>query len=140
MGKVLQVHPVNEDHQVVSFKSTSKAYRREPCPGCPWKVSNTGNFPAGAFEVSARTAYDMSPHVFACHESGQEKSATCAGFLLRNSVNNMGVRLGLMRGKYDLSQVSDGGHELFPSYKAMAIANGVPEEAECLKQCRSDDE
>jgi hypothetical protein len=133
--EVLKVTPAGDEHQVVTLKSSTKAYRKEPCPGCPWRKDNTGEFPAEAFRVSANTAYDMSTHRFSCHESGAEKPATCAGFLLRGADHNMGVRLAYMRGDL-VDDFSDGGHELFDSYRDMAVANGVDPEDPILKPCR----
>ena len=82
----------------------------------------------------------MAPNTFACHESGVVKPALCAGFLLRNSGNNLGVRFQLMRDELDLPQVSDGGAELFSSYREMAVANGVDHDDPALAQCRADNE
>lgn len=97
-----------------------------------------GEFPAEAFRHSASTAYDMAPNTFACHQSGTVKPAVCAGFLLRNSDNNLGVRMMLMRGDLDREQVHDGGAELFSSYREMAVANGVDPSDLALAECRAD--
>lgn len=133
--KVIDVRPAGEDHQVVSVEGGDGLYRKKPCKNCPWKKSSVGEFPAEAFEHSARTAYDMSRHTFACHDSGSKKPAACAGFLLRGAEHNLSVRLGYMNGTYK-ADVSDDGHELFDSYRDMAVANGVDPEAEVLKPCR----
>lgn len=134
--EVVEVRPVDENHQVVSIKGGGDEYRRKPCGGCPWRVDQTGEFPAGAFRESARTAYDMSTHKFSCHESGAAKPATCAGFLLRGADHNFGVRLKVSAGKIDYSQITDGGHELHDSYRAMAEANGVDPDDPVLAPCR----
>lgn len=137
--RVTNVRPAGPDHQVVTVEGQrSDLYRREPCPDCPWRCDAVGEFPAEAFKHSASTAYDMAPNTFACHSSGIEKPAVCAGFLLRNSENNLGVRMMQSRGELDLEQVHDGGHELFPNYRAMAIANGVDEDDPVLAACRAD--
>lgn len=135
---IVGVTPVDEGHQVVSLSGKSKAYRKEPCGGCPWRVDQTGVFPAGAFaaSASAQTAYDMSQHLFSCHESGQNNPATCAGFLLRGADHNLGVRLKCIQGEIDYRKVGDGGHELHDSYRAMAIANGVDPDDLALEHCR----
>lgn len=117
-AKVLAVHPVDEGNQVVTIEGGPGGYRREPCPGCPWRVDQTGSFPAEAFRHSAGTAYDMATHTFACHESGVAKPAVCAGFLLRGAEHNLSIRLRQMRG--ECLDVSDGGHDLHESYRAMA--------------------
>lgn len=137
--KVTQTRMAGTDHAVITLEGgTTGAYRREPCRGCPWRVDNTGLFPAEAFRHSAPTAYDAAFHTFACHESGSKSPATCAGFLLRNSANNIGVRLAVSGGRIDPSQVTDGGHELHESYRAMAIANGVPADDPAIEPCRDD--
>lgn len=95
-----------------------------------------GEFPAEAFRHSAHTAYDMAQEGFACHQSGANKPATCAGYLLNGANHNMSFRLQVMSGSIDISTVSDGGHELFKSYRAMAVANGVDDSDPILVQCR----
>ena len=112
-----------------------------PCPECPWaKDSPIGVFPAEAFRHSARTAYDMAGTTFACHMARPEAPATCAGFLLRGAAHNLVVRLAQIRGRLDLRRVQDGGRELFSSYRAMAIANGVAADDPALAPCRSNDD
>jgi hypothetical protein len=135
-AEVVDVRPVDENHRVLSIQGGGDEYRRKPCGGCPWRVDQTGEFPAGAFVQSARTAYDMSTHKFSCHESGAEKPATCAGFLLRGADHNFGVRMKCAAGKIDYRQISDGGHELHDSYRAMAEANGVDPADPALTPCR----
>nr|WP_255674514.1 DUF6283 family protein [Deinococcus sp. 6GRE01] len=110
---------------------------QRPCPRCPWRVDATGEFPAEAFRHSASTSYDMAESVFSCHEAGMEATRTCAGFLLRGADHNLAVRLGTLSGRYDLTAVTDGGHELHASYRAMAIANGVSPSDPILAPCRS---
>ena len=96
--QVIEVRPAGEDHRVVSVSGPEGPYRRRPCSDCPWRVDAAGEFPAEAFRLSARTAADMSDHVFSCHQSGSQKPAVCAGFLLRGADHNLAVRLGYMRG------------------------------------------
>jgi len=133
---ITAIRPAGHNHQVVTVEGGSGAYRRKPCDTCPWRVDAVGEFPAEAFRHSANTAYDMGTHTFACHSSGAEKPAMCAGFLLNGSLHNMAVRLKLMGGKIDLDQVSDGGIELFESYREMAEANGVDADDPILHECR----
>jgi hypothetical protein len=129
---------IDDGHDVVTVHSGGEEerwrYRRRPCGGCPWRIDQTGEFPGGAFEASARTAHDMSTHMFGCHESGTDRPSTCAGFLLRGADHNIGVRLKLATGAYDPGLVSDGGHELHDGYLSMALANGA--EPEELLGCR----
>jgi hypothetical protein len=134
-ARITSVTPADENNQVVRVEGGSGGYRRQPCGGCPWRVDNTGDFPAEAFRISAGTAADMAMETFGCHESGSKKPATCAGFLLRGAAHNLGVRLGLHNGRFKLD-VTDGGHELHAGYISMAVANGVPRNDPALRQCR----
>lgn len=134
-----KITPADENHQVVTLRGAGGLQRNKPCPTCPWRIDATGIFPAEAFRISAPTAYDAAFNTFACHESGQKAPATCAGFLLRNSANNIGVRIATARGDLDPSKVVDGGVELYDSYRAMAIGNGVPPDDPVLAPCRNDD-
>lgn len=133
---ITRVRVADENHQVVTVEGGSGLYRREPCPGCPWRADQAGAFPAEAFRLSASTAYDMARSTFACHESGQVKPAMCAGFLLRGADHNLSVRLKTMHGAIDFDAIHDGGHELHNSYRAMAVANGVDADDPSLIMCR----
>lgn len=128
----------DENHAVISLQGGGFTYCRRPCPECPWRKENAGSFPAEAFRLSAPTAYDAAFVTFSCHMAGAEKPAVCAGFLLRNSANNIGVRLAGFAGNYDPRSVVAGGADLFESYRAMAEANGVPADDPVLKPCRAD--
>jgi hypothetical protein len=132
---ITRIRPADERNQVVTVEGGKGSYRRHPCSKCPWRVDATGEFPAEAFRHSAGTAYDMAQHTFGCHESGAQKPATCAGFLLRGGAHNLSVRLGYMTGRIK-DNVSDGGHQLYENYRAMAIANGVAPDDEILALCR----
>lgn len=134
--KVTNIRPAGSEHQVVTVEGGRGDYRRRPCATCPWRKDAVGIFPAAAFKHSAHTAYDMSSSGFACHESGVETPALCAGFLLRGSAHNMAVRLRLIQGTIDPKQVADGGHELHDDYRAMAVANGVRRNDPVLRECR----
>lgn len=141
-ARVIQVHPADENNQVLTIETKGSGdhlYRRKPCGGCPWVVDNTGSFPPEAFLVSAHTCHDAGFGVpqgfFGCHESGKEKPATCAGFILRAD-HSMSLRLAYITGKIDPRLVHDDGRELHENYYEMATANGVdPDHPEILK-CR----
>ena len=133
--RVTNVSAAGPDHQVVSVVGGT-GYRKTPCDQCPFRVDQTGKFPAEAFRHSADTAYDAATKQFGCHMSGSDKPATCAGFLLRNAHNNLGARMA----RIDRSQLSDGGLELHGSYRAMAIANGVDLADPVLARCRANDQ
>lgn len=124
-----------DEHQVVSVKSPGSAiHRKKPCPNCPWRVDAVGEFSAEAFRHSAETAYDMSNKIFACHEAGIQRTAIFAGFLLRGADHNLAIRLKYLQG-HQLDATCDG-VELHDSYRAMAIANGVPADDPVLAPCR----
>lgn len=133
--KVLQIRSAGDDHQVVTIQGGGTGYCRKPCADCPWRVDAVGEFPAEAFVHSARTAYDMDTHTFACHQAGTTSPKMCAGFLLRGADHNLSVRLGHMRGEIT-DNVRDGGHELHASYREMAVANGVDPDHPALVGCR----
>lgn len=136
-SRVTNVRPAGDDHQVVTVTSdTSTGYRRKPCSNCPWRVDAVGQFPAEAFRHSASTAYDMAGNEFACHQSGKEKPATCAGFLLRGARHNLATRMKASRGRINFDAITDDGLELFNSYREMAEANGVSADDPVLRSCR----
>jgi hypothetical protein len=110
----------------------------KPCSDCPWRKDvPAGNFPPERFVALAHTAYDMSMAQFACHKSREGREFACAGFLLAGAAHNLGVRLGLRAGMVDLAAVSSE-VELYPNFRAMAIANGVPADHRALTSCRDD--
>lgn len=138
-SRITRRQPAGPDHQVVTVKGASWGYRREPCEQCPWRIDQTGGFPAEAFVLSAHTAYDAAVETFACHMSGQDKPATCAGFLLQNAEHNLLVRLRLADGRIDPTLISTR-VALHKDYVAMAIANGVPADHPALNDCRGNDD
>ncbi len=77
----------------------------------------------------------MAPTTFACHMSGADKPATCAGFLMRGAQHNLAVRIAYSTGKIK-DDLEEGDAELFESYREMAVANGMDPNDERLKQCR----
>ena len=135
--RVIKTRLADKNNAVLTVVGGDGKHCHIPCEQCPWRVDQTGKFPAEAFRISANTAYDQSFHVFGCHMAGKDRPATCAGFLLMNAVNNIGARLAAMRGDFNPNAISDGGLELHESYKAMAIANGVSLDDSALKMCRS---
>ncbi len=137
MTEIIRVRSAGDDHQVVTVEGGTGRYRRQPCGGCPWRTDQAGQFPPEAFIHSAETAYDMADRGFACHESGADRPATCAGFLLRGAAHNLAIRLRISSGDIDPAQVGNGGHELYPNYRAMAVANGVDPNHPRLRPCRN---
>lgn len=138
MPKKVAIHrtrPAGPEHQVLTLVGGKGNYRRKPCSDCPWRRDAVGKFPAEAFKHSANTAYDMAEAKFACHQSGSERPATCAGFLLKGAEHNLAVRLARMSGTIT-DDVDCEGHELHENYRAMAVANGVDPNDPALAPCR----
>lgn len=134
---ITKITPVDAEHQVVTTQTIGeKKHMRKPCADCPWKKSSAGVFPAEAFRVSAHTAYDMASNSFGCHSAGSKTPKTCAGFLLRGAEHSLSVRMMAMKGEYDFNDISDDGHELYDSYRDMAIDNGVDPDDPVLAPCR----
>jgi hypothetical protein len=136
--EIIKETPADHNHQVVSLVTSgadSMAHRIKPCQTCPWRKDAVGEFPSEAFRISAHTAYDMAREPFACHSSGKSRPATCAGFLLRGADHNRSVRIAYIASRLT-NDFHDGGHELFDSYRDMAIANGVDPDDPIIAPCR----
>jgi Family of unknown function (DUF6283) len=141
--RITGVHPCDANNQVVTIATSGDGpfvYRREPCAECPWRKDRPKRaFPAEAFRHSASTAYDMAMNTFACHMAGQSNPATCAGFILsRDAAHNLMLRMKGAGDQFRWDNVSAAGLKLYPSYRAMAIANGVSRNDPVLAPCRSD--
>lgn len=119
---------------MITVEHDNRQFQSKPCVGCPWRKENVGNFPPGAFRISANTCYDMAAMTFACHMRGADNPSTCAGFLLSESADhNLAVRMD--RSKNGLESVDGDGCDLFATYKQMAVANGVNENDVTLAKC-----
>lgn len=139
--RVTRVRPAGRGHAVTTLISSGGSlYRREVCAECPWRKDQpAGAFPPDAYRHSAATAYDAAFEKFGCHMSGGGRPATCAGFLIRQGAHNIGVRLALARGDIDPRELG-ATVPLYGSYRAMAVANGVPADDPALQPCRDDDQ
>lgn len=139
-AKPVRVREAGPFHQVVTVEQKMEGFSRQhckrPCADCPWRIDATGKWPAEAFLASAETAYDMATHTFACHSAGANQPRLCAGFLLRGADHNLSIRLDQIQG-HRRDDVTDGGHALHPSYRHMAVANGVHPQHPALQPCRS---
>lgn len=141
-AKITAIHPCDATAQVVTTIKPAGApftYRREPCAECPWRRdAKRRAFPVEAYRHSAATSYDLAGTTFACHMSGVKNPATCAGFILsRDAAHNMNLRMAARRGEFDWRNVASP-VRLYPSYRAMAIANAVPADDPVLAPCRSE--
>jgi hypothetical protein len=118
--------------------AVTKSYQRQPCSECPWRTDvPPGQFPPERFIALADTAYDMAIVQFACHKSCEGDDIGCAGFALRGATHNLGVRLAARDGRLDLTKIASPYH-LYPHYRAVAVANGVPANHPALSRCRDD--
>lgn len=116
-----------------------KSYQASPCAECPWRTDVAlGRFPAERFRDLAATAYDMAQVQFACHKSPEGREFGCAGFVLRGATHNLGARLAVRAGRLRLQEIASP-MPLHPSYRAMAIANGVDPDDLALLPCRDPD-
>lgn len=109
-----------------------------PCGNCPWRRDVApGEFSAERYKVLAASAYDLSPVIFQCHKSTDEKPVACAGFLSRGANHNLSVRLAYSTGRLEPKDRS-GGYDLYPNFRSLAVANGVAASDPCLRECRDE--
>lgn len=107
-----------------------------PCANCPWRLeAEPGEFTAERYRALAASAYDMSFMVFQCHKTSDEKPVVCAGFLSRGADHNLAIRLAYSGGRLEPMDRS-GGAELYPNFRALAVANGVDQSDPSLRRCR----
>lgn len=132
-SKVTKVSIADKNNAVLTITGGNGDYCKIICEQCPWRVDQTGNFPAEAFRLSANTSYDMATHCFACHMAGRDKPTICAGFLLRGADDNLSIRIKKSNG--NSLDVKDSGVILHASYKTMAIANGCDTDDPKLEPC-----
>lgn len=142
---VIEERTPDRRHRVLTVGQDNRraAFRRTPCearvdlPACPWRRdAEVGEYPAEAYLLSARTAYEQSWHQFACHQSETAAPVVCAGFLLRGAGDNMAVRM-TQRAGADLSKVRSE-VALYDSCREMAEANGVDPDDPALQPRRGD--
>lgn len=117
--------------------SDEMPHRKFPCGPCPWQVSaEPGKFPAERYEELRKTCRPnaagippLGTAMFGCHvgEPGTDEDLACAGWLAVEGHNHMGVRLAVMDGSLPIEALDQGDNwpELYPSYEAMAEANGA---------------
>lgn len=117
---------------------------RAPCKTCPWRVDQDAtvipNFHLALAErLIATTGDEFGAPQFACHQSQAGKEVVCAGWLARYGWDNVGVRIGLITGKYTPDQLQPGDdwpeiHETFEDVieKLRSTASQEDEEEECV--------
>jgi hypothetical protein len=115
-----------------------KLYQRTPCIECPWRLDQPpGRFPPERYIVLAESAWDMAVVQFACHKSPEGQEFGCAGWVLQSSAHNYGARMAASRGVLNPAEISSP-YPLYETYRALAIANGVPPDEPALVPCRDD--
>jgi hypothetical protein len=114
-----------------------RRYQSKPCQECPWRVDQPpGRFPPERYAELAKTCYDRSLVQFACHKS-DEIDIGCAGWVLAGAAHNLGARFAMSGGVLNPDEISSP-YPLFPTYRAMAIFNGVEPDDPALYLCRDD--
>lgn len=112
--------------------------RKKPCENCPWRKDVApGEFDQDRYRELARCGEDMSLVLFTCHKSTEIDPVVCAGFLERGATHNLSVRLALMANRLQPMDRS-GGHDLYPNYRAMAVAQGIHADDPAMARCRDD--
>lgn len=108
-------------------------YCKKPCAECPWRTDvKPGKFTPARFRQLASTAYDLAGTVFGCHMCKEGREVACAGFVLMQGAHNLALRMA--RQHFDVrTDVA-----LYPTYRRMAIANGVSPNDPSLRLCRDD--
>ena len=96
---------------------------RKPCPSCPWRVDqHADDIPNFRLELAenlvSTTSDQLFAPTFACHQSREGAEVACAGWLVRYGWDNLGVRLGLMTGRYtpDELEIGDDWPELHETF------------------------
>lgn len=68
--------------------------------------------------LACTTSDELGAPLFACHQSREDNEVVCAGWLARYGWDNIGVRLGLLTGRYTPEMLEPGAdwpetHETF---------------------------
>lgn len=125
---VAAVRPANREWGVATLVGGVPAAQPRPCTGaepCPWRRdAPRGQFPAAAYRHSADTSRPGTNRAFACHSSTSEKLKICAGWLLVEGHRNPQIHARMTFGDLARPELPEA-VELYSSYRAMAIANGV---------------
>lgn len=108
--------------------------RNTPCPECPWLAdAEPGKFTTERYRSLASSARQELGCVFACHMSSDASPIACAGYLAVVGPVSLQVRLMAAQGLVDVSAVAvPADVALYPSYRALAVANGVAPDDPCL--------
>lgn len=101
-----------------------------PCPTCPWRVDQTADAiphynhgkACGLLDTVGKS--DGIRKIMACHGSPEDTPFVCKGYLAREGLNNINVRILLVRGQLDnpadvLDACEAAGIELHSDYPAV---------------------
>lgn len=104
----------------------------KPCPECPFRTDvPVGRFPPGRFDALRDTIANgasLPQPMFGCHKTSEATTVrACAGWLVVCGERNLSVRLALVMRRLPPCALERGDDwpELYPSYEAMAEANGA---------------
>jgi Family of unknown function (DUF6283) len=101
------------------------------CPECPFRMeSRLGKFPPERYLQLADTVRPggWPGAVFACHMTPEGQERACAGMLLVCGADSNRIRMAIITERLDMSKIETNG-ELYPTYRAMAVANGCDPDA-----------
>ncbi|MYM61609.1 hypothetical protein GTG28_20625 [Vibrio sp. OCN044] len=111
-----------------------KYFAPKPCKHCPWKRSSKvgggdiPNFSLSLMRNLASTAKGGAVHdrdqfrkIFACHDSKEGSECACAGYVARDGLHNLNVRLLAIQNDVDLTSIIREAekHELYDSFEEM---------------------
>lgn len=105
---------------------------REPCQSCPYRKDARLKFwdEVEFATLLSNDADEFGGAVYGCHQTRKlPEPSVCGGWLLdqqRRGVPSIQLRLALIHNEgagQCLSEISDGGHKLYASIKAMVRAN-----------------
>lgn len=103
-----------------------KEFAPKPCKNCPWKRSSrAGGFDIPNFSLElmkglAKTTYPRDAHeydrdgfrsIFACHDSKPGKECACAGYVARDGIHNINVRLLAVKSNANLMEITERANE-----------------------------
>lgn len=145
-GTIIRCEPVSDEWAVTTRAGSNvgtdpqKRFRKRFCKTCPWLKANVGRFPPRAFELSARTSYDIADSMkqgspaFQCHS---DPDRICAGYIKSlNGHHSLPVRMLAMEVPDIHDQIADPPSEPFDNYYDMAVANGVDPESPAIAKVR----
>jgi len=103
-----------------------------PCPTCPWRRSSTvGGFDIPGFSIDMMRALlecvgdgDAFRLVMACHYSPEGHEVACNGYIAREGIHNLNVRVMASKGEVNYPAIRDAceGLDLWPTFAEMLAA------------------